>query len=67
MATSATAEQVRRFGGLRVAAARAGVSYNTVRRWIETGRLQSFQPTPGGKRLVDLAELDRFITASARG
>ncbi|MGH2718731.1 MAG: TOBE domain-containing protein [Actinomycetota bacterium] len=41
-----------------------GVSGDTVRRWVDAGRLQA-ERTSGGRRLVEGAELARFVVASA--
>lgn len=41
-----------------------GVSGDTVRRWVDAGRLQA-ERTGGGQRLIEGAELARFVVASA--
>jgi len=41
-----------------------GVSGDTVRRWVDAGRLTA-ERTNGGRRLVEGAELARFVVASA--
>ncbi|HWD08255.1 MAG TPA: helix-turn-helix transcriptional regulator [Actinomycetota bacterium] len=41
-----------------------GVSGDTVRRWVDSGRLRADR-TGGGRRLIDGAELARFVVASA--
>ena len=37
-----------------------GVSVDTVRRWADDGRLRT-RRTPGGQRVIDAADLARFI------
>ena len=46
------------------AAALLGVSDDTVRRWCETGRLTA-QPGPGGRQVVDGAQLAALATELA--
>ena len=41
-----------------------GVSVDTVRRWVDTGRLPA-ERTGGGQRLVDGVDLARFVTTKA--
>jgi molybdopterin-binding protein len=41
-----------------------GVSVDTVRRWADAGRIAT-RRSPGGQRLVDGADLARFLRASA--
>jgi len=41
-----------------------GVSVDTVRRWVDTGRLPA-ERTGGGRRLVDGAELAKFVTSNS--
>lgn len=41
-----------------------GVSVDTVRRWVDTGRLPA-ERTGGGQRLVEGADLARFVTTLA--
>ncbi len=45
-------------------AALAGVSVDTVRRWADGGRLAT-RRTEGGHRVVDGADLARFLTEAA--
>lgn len=45
---------------LRQASVRLAVSLNTLRGWVDAGRLQVFRPTAGTIR-VSQAELDRFV------
>jgi len=47
------------------AAALLGVSPDTVRRWVDAGRLRA-QRTAGGQRAVEGAELARFVARGAR-
>jgi molybdopterin-binding protein len=47
------------------AAALLGVSPDTVRRWVDSGRLESKQITAGGRRLIDGRELARFAETLA--
>jgi molybdopterin-binding protein len=42
-----------------------GVSTDTVRRWADGGRLQMHRET-GGQRLIDGADLARFLTETTR-
>jgi molybdopterin-binding protein len=42
-----------------------GVSVDTVRRWADSGQLRTHR-SPGGQRLVDGADLARFLQAQAR-
>lgn len=42
-----------------------GVSDDTVRRWVDSGRLAA-RRTPGGRRVIDGAELARFAADQAR-
>lgn len=42
-----------------------GVSVDTVRRWADSGRLPTTR-TASGQRLIDSAELARFLAESAR-
>ncbi|MGH9065106.1 MAG: TOBE domain-containing protein [Acidimicrobiales bacterium] len=42
-----------------------GVSPDTVRRWADSGRLVATR-TPGGRRVIDGAELARFSADQAR-
>jgi molybdopterin-binding protein len=44
----------------------AGVSVDTVRRWADGGRLRTTR-TPGGQRVVDGAELARFLRGEGAG
>ena len=41
-------------------AARLAVSAGTVRRWADSGALESFR-TPGGQRRYRVTDLDKFI------
>jgi molybdopterin-binding protein len=43
-----------------------GVSPDTVRRWVDAGRLRA-KRTAGGQRAVDGAELARFAAGHAKG
>lgn len=43
----------------------ASVSVDTVRRWADSGRLQT-RRTEGGQRVVDAAEVARFLRATAQ-
>ena len=45
-------------------AALLGVSADTVRRWADSGRLETHR-SPGGQRLVDGPSLARFLTETA--
>ena len=45
-------------------AALLGVSADTVRRWADSGRLETHR-TPGGQRLIDGPSLARFLTETA--
>ena len=45
-------------------AALLGVSTDTVRRWADSGRLETYR-TPGGQRLIDGPSLARFLTETA--
>jgi molybdopterin-binding protein len=47
------------------AAALLGVSPDTVRRWLDSGRLASKQTMGGGRRLIDGQELARFAETLA--
>jgi molybdopterin-binding protein len=47
------------------AAGLLGVSPDTMRRWLDSGRLQSKQTTGGGRRLIDGKELARFAETLA--
>ncbi|PZS23082.1 MAG: MerR family transcriptional regulator [Acidimicrobiales bacterium] len=47
------------------AAELAGVSPDTVRRWADSGRLTAAK-TPGGRRVIDGADLARFLASQAR-
>jgi molybdopterin-binding protein len=40
-----------------------GVSVDTVRRWADTGKLPT-QRSPGGQRVIDGADLARFLAAA---
>ena len=42
-----------------------GVSTDTVRRWADSGRLRMARPA-GGQRLIDGADLARFLTQTTR-
>jgi molybdopterin-binding protein len=42
-----------------------GVSVDTVRRWADAGRLET-RRTAGGQRLVDGADLARFLSSQGR-
>ena len=42
-----------------------GVSTDTVRRWVDSGRLQ-MRRLRGGQRLIDGADLARFLTETSR-
>jgi molybdopterin-binding protein len=46
------------------AAALLGVSVDTVRRWADSGRLET-RRTDGGQRLIDGASLARFLAGQA--
>ena len=50
---------------LRQAAAWAGVSTRTLKRWIEKG-LPKYQATPRGKVLIRLAEIEAFLCNNHR-
>jgi molybdopterin-binding protein len=41
-----------------------GVSVDTVRRWVDAGRLPA-ERTNGGRRLIEGAQLARFVTETA--
>src|SRR5947208_2342933 len=41
-----------------------GVSVDTVRRWVDAGRLPA-ERTDGGRRLIDRAQLARFVTETS--
>src|SRR5260370_13681160 len=41
-----------------------GVSVDTVRRWVDAGRLPA-ERSNGGRRLIDGAQLARFVTDTA--
>src|ERR1700737_2935245 len=41
-----------------------GVSVDTVRRWVDAGRLPA-ERTNGGRRLIDGAQLARFVTETS--
>jgi molybdopterin-binding protein len=45
-------------------AALLGVSPDTVRRWADSGRLETSR-TPGGQRVIDGPSLARFLTETA--
>jgi len=47
------------------AATLLGVSPDTVRRWVDSGRLGSRETTGGGRRLIDGEELARFAESLA--
>ena len=49
-------------------AARLGVDVRTVARWVNAGRLRPAVQGPGlrGARLFDPAEVDRFVSESAK-
>jgi len=47
------------------AAAMLGVSPDTVRRWVDSGRLGSLPPSGTGRRLIDGEELARFAATQA--
>ena len=47
------------------AAALLGVSPDTVRRWVDSGRLGSRQSSGSGRRLIDGGELARFAETLA--
>jgi excisionase family DNA binding protein len=51
---------------LSAAAKRAGVSQQTMRKWIDRGDVDSFR-TPGGHRRIDAAALERFLTTPDTG
>jgi predicted site-specific integrase-resolvase len=53
-----------RFVTLRPAARFAGVSVETLRRWMQAGRLKKYKPA-NGLVLVDLKELTALIEGSA--
>lgn len=55
-----------RMAGFRIgqAADILGVSVDTVRRWADSGRLATTR-TPGGRRMVDGADLARFVRTLA--
>src|SRR2546430_17625911 len=42
-----------------------GVSVDTVRRWVDAGRLPA-ERSDGGRRLIDGAQLARFVTDTAQ-
>ena len=42
------------------AAQALGVSLGTIRRWSDTGHLQSYR-TPGGQRRFSQEQIDRFL------
>lgn len=48
---------------LNEVARRAGVSYQTVRKWRETGLLPGTQAGPRSRYVVDAAAFDRLMTA----
>jgi predicted site-specific integrase-resolvase len=65
MTTPTTCNTVEpRFVALRPAARFAGVSVETLRRWMQAGRLKKYKPLEG-LVLVDLRELTALIEASA--
>jgi molybdopterin-binding protein len=45
---------------VRAAAARLGVSYSTLKRWIHLGRVRTVATT-GGHHRISLAEIDRLL------
>jgi excisionase family DNA binding protein len=52
--------------GLSEAAALAGVSLSTVRRWADEGRLPSFR-TPGGHRRFRVVDIERALMPAPAG
>ena len=53
------------FLSLKEGADFAHVSKRTLKRWLAAG-LPAHQPIPGGKILLTVSELERFITRRAR-
>jgi molybdopterin-binding protein len=47
----------------RAAAARLGVGYSTLKRWVQSGRVRTTR-TAGGHHRVSDAEIDRLLTHS---
>lgn len=46
------------------AAARIGVSVDTLRRWVDAGKVSSWR-TPGGERRIAEAEVERLAQGRA--
>jgi excisionase family DNA binding protein len=54
----------RRFVTTDDARERVSVSYQTLRRWMDSGLLKSYRPAGFRRPLIDIDELDQLVLAS---
>jgi excisionase family DNA binding protein len=55
---------VQRFFSYRAAAIYCGMSAQSLRRLVQTGKLKTYRPTGGRLVVFDRAELDAFVHSS---